>query len=73
MAGTTRLLLLTGPQPRCLRIDAGGRIVERLSPAPHAPLPPAAPGERTVLAVPGAEVRATRMRLDAHSPAQVRA
>lgn len=69
----TRLLLLNEHPPRCLRIGERGEVVECLSPTPQAPLPAPAPGERTVLAVPGAEVRATRMRLDARSDVQARA
>ncbi|HLM52564.1 MAG TPA: type II secretion system protein GspL [Pseudoxanthomonas sp.] len=76
---TTTLLVLLPTDPmrpaRCLRIDSGGDVLERLDADTARPLPAAftAGIARTVLAVPGAEVRTLWMDLPAHSPAQAQA
>lgn len=70
---TTRVLLLTGDGiAGSLLVDGSGRATLTPPPAPEAPWPPAAPGERIVLAVPGECVRAQWLALAAHSEAQAR-
>jgi general secretion pathway protein L len=54
----------------CLLLDAGGRILERRLLSPGAP---AAPGPRTVVAVPGERVRTLRLDLPLRNTLQARA
>jgi general secretion pathway protein L len=68
-----RLVLLAADSSAaspCLLLDAEGRILERRMLSPGAP---AAPGPRTVVAVPGERVRTLRLDVPLRHPAQARA
>lgn len=72
---TTRMLLLPADPrapARCVHLDDGGRVLAQATLAPDAPAQPAPfqAAARTVLVVPGAEVRTLWLELAAHSQAQ---
>ncbi|TAK38077.1 MAG: hypothetical protein EPO30_09315 [Lysobacteraceae bacterium] len=71
---TARLLLLADDgSASSLQLDERGRATASPVPTPGSPWPPALPGERRLLVVPGQRVRAQWLAIAAHSEAQARA
>lgn len=72
----TQLILLSrdaDTPSTCLRVDAGGHLLDRIPLTPGTPLPAATMGMRTVLVVPGIEVLAIWLDLPARNLVQARA